>query len=175
MIFKGKEREASVWRRFRTSADGFTYAKDGELWAAHVVASAERVADLFYILTADLPENVDVFIDDLRSGRSWKGEGRQLAEVREAVARLKSLVGRFGGLEISVYTDEDQLTLNPFLELFIYSKQDRWSQLLEARGMEIQPRVRTKSWKENRHQFPAAPELVSAVAGAVERLGLTAP
>lgn len=175
MIFKNKERESSVWRRFRTSADGFTTAREGDLWVAHVVASPERVADLFYVMTSDLPENVDVFIDDLRSGRSWKGEGRPLAEVREAIARLKSLVGRYGGLEISVYTDEDQLTLNSFLELFIYSRQDRWPALLLARGVDEQLRVRTKSWKQNRHQFPAAPELVSAVAGAVERLGLTAP
>jgi hypothetical protein len=175
MIFKGKEREASVWRRFRTSTDGFTYAREGDLWFAHVVASAERVADLFYVLTSDLPESVDIVIEDLRSGRSWKGEGKPLSEVREAIARLKSLLGRFGGLEISVYTDEDQLTLNPFLELFIYSKHDRWPQLLLARGMDEQQRVRTRSWKQNRHQFPAAPELVSAVAGAVDRLGLTTP
>jgi hypothetical protein len=172
MFFRGREREASIWRRFRTSPDGFTFAKEGELWVAHVVANAERVVDLFYILSENLPGSVDVCVEDLRSGRTWKSEGVALADVRETIARLKSLVGRFGGLELSLYTADDQMSLNPHLELFIYSRSDRWLNLLEAKGLEQQQAVRTKSWKTNRQQFPAAPELVSAVAGAVERLGL---
>jgi hypothetical protein len=174
MFFRGRQREASIWRRFRTSPDGFTFAQEGELWMAHVVANAERVVDLFYILSENLPVSVDVCVEDLRTGRTWKSEDVALVEVREAIARLKSLVGRYGGLEISLYTADDQMTLNPHLELFIYSKSERWYDLLEAKGLEEQPRVQTKSWKTNRQQFPAAPELVSAVAGAVERLGLQA-
>jgi hypothetical protein len=174
MFFRGRQPDASIWRRFRTSADGFTFTRDGDLWVAHVVASAERVVDLFYILSENLPASIDVFVDDLRSRRSWKGEGVPLADVREAIARLKSLLARYGGLEVSVYSGDDQLTVNPNLELFVYAVDDRWRPLLEAKGLEVQQRVRTRSWKANRHQFPAAPELVSAVAGAVERLGLTA-
>jgi hypothetical protein len=64
------------------------------------------------------------------------------------------------------------MTLNPHLELFIYARSDRWLYLLEGKGLEEQQQLRSKSWKTNRQQFPAAPELVSAVAGAVERLGL---
>jgi hypothetical protein len=174
MIFRGKARDASVWRRFRTSADGFTFIREDDLWIAHVVATAERVADLFYVVSEDLPAEVDVVLEDLRSGRSWKGEGIALPAVRDVIGRVKSLVGRFGGLEISLYTGEDQLTLNPFLELFIYSRTERWGEILRTRGLEEQQRVRTRSWKVNRKQFPAAPELVSAIAGAVERLGLKA-
>lgn len=174
MFFRGRQPEASIWRRFRTSADGFTFTQEEDLWVAHVVANAERVVDLFYILSENLPATVDVHIDDLRSGRSWQGQGAALADVREATARLKSLLGRYGGLEISVYTSDDQLTLNPYLELFVYARDDRWLPLLEGKDLERQQRVRTKSWKTNRQHFPAAPELVSAVAGAVERLGLRA-
>jgi hypothetical protein len=119
-----------------------------------------------------LPASVDVCVEDLRSGRTWKSESVALPEVREAIARLKSLLGRYGGLEVSLYTGDDQMTLNPHLELFIYARSDRWRPLLEAKDLEEQQAVRTKSWKTNRQQFPAAPELVSAVAGAVERLGL---
>jgi hypothetical protein len=111
-------------------------------------------------------------VEDLRSGRTWKSESVALPDVREAIARLKSLLGRYGGLEISLYTGDDQMTLNPHLELFIYARSDRWLYLLEGKGLEEQQAVPTKSWKTNRQQFPAAPELVSAVAGAVERLGL---
>lgn len=172
MFFRGKQPEASVWRRFRASADGFTFAQENDYYAAHVVANAERVVDLFYTLAEQLQPAVDVVIDDLRSGRSWKGESLPLPDVREAIARLKQLVARYGGVELSIYTAEDQLTLNPYLELFIYARTDRWLYLLEGKGLEEQRRVRTKSWKVGREQFPAAPDLVNAVTAAAERLGL---
>jgi hypothetical protein len=82
------------------------------------------------------------------------------------------LLARFGGTQVSIYTSEDQLSLNEHLELFIYSKSDKWLYLLEGRGLEEMPRVRTKSWKLKRQAFPAAPDLVNALAGAAERLGL---
>jgi hypothetical protein len=172
MFFRGRQPEASIWRRFRVSADGFTFTQQDDHYTAHVVANAERVVDLFYTLSEQLPPAVDVVIDDLRSGRSWKGEAIALPDVREALARLKVLLARYGGAEFSVYTPDDQLTLNPYLELFIYARTDRWLYLLEGKGLEEQSRVHTKSWKTSRQQFPAAPDLVNAVAAAAERLGL---
>ena len=172
MFFRGRQPEASIWRRFRVSSDGFTFAQEDDHFTAHVVANAERVVDLFYSLTEELPPAVDVVIEDLRSGRAWKGEAVPLLDIRESIARLKNLLGRFGGVELSVYTAEDQLTLNPYLELFIYARTDRWLYLLEGKGLEEQGRVRTKSWKTNRQHFPAAPDLVNAVTAAAERLGL---
>lgn len=172
MFFRGRQPEASIWRRFRASADGFTFTQEDGYYAAHVVANAERVVDLLYTLSEQLSPAVDVVIEDLRSGRTWKGEAVALPDVREALARLKQLLARYGGVEIAVYTAEDQLTLNPYLELFIYARTDRWLYLLEGKGLEEQRRVRTKSWKIKREQFPAAPDLVTAVAAAAERLGL---
>ncbi len=172
MIFRGRQPEASIWRRFRVSTDGFTFERDDDHYTAHVVANAERVVDLFYTLSEQLPPAVDVVVDDLRSGRSWKGEALALPDVRESIARLKLLLARYGGVEMSVYTGEDQLSLNPYLELFIYARTDRWLYLLEGKGLEEQRRVRTKSWKVGREQFPAAPDLVNAVTAAAERLGL---
>ena len=172
MFFRGRQPEASIWRRFRVSADGFTFSQQDDHFTAHVVANAERVVDLFYTLSEQLPPAVDVVIDDLRSGRSWKGEAIALPDVREALARLKVLLARYGGAEFSVYTTDDQLTLNPYLELFIYARTDRWLYLLEGKVLEEQARVHTKSWKTSRQQFPAAPDLVNAVAAAAERLGL---
>jgi hypothetical protein len=172
MFFRGRQREASIWRRFRVSADGFTFTHDDGYYTAHIVANAERVVDLFHTLSEQLTPAVDVVIDDLRSGRSWKGEALALPDVREAVARLKNLLARYGGVELAVYTSEDQITLNPYIELFIYARTDRWLYLLEGKGLEEQARVRTKSWKTNRQHFPAAPDLVNAVTAAAERLGL---
>src|SRR6476620_4654325 len=161
MFFRGRQPEASIWRRFRVSGDGFTLKQESDVYTAHVVANAERVVDLFYNL-----------MDDLRSGRSSKGETIALHDVRDSIARLKILLARYGGVELSVFTSDDQLTLNPYLELFIYARTDRWLYLLEGKGLEEPIRVRTKSWKTNRQHFPAAPDLVNAVTAAAERLGL---
>lgn len=172
MFFRGKHPETSVWRRFRTSADGFTFAEEEGYFSAHVVANAERVVDLFHALTELLTPAVDVFIDDVRTGRQWKGVGVALPDVRDAIARVKVLLATHGGVEWSVYSAEDQITLNPQLELFIYSRTDRWLYLLQGKGLQEQRAVRTKSWKLRRTDFPAAPELVTALATTAERLGL---
>jgi len=172
MFFRGRQPEPSIWRRFRDAGDGFTVAHDDDHYTAHIVANAERVVDLFYNLTDQLPPAVDVVMDDFRSGRSWGGEAVPLPDVRDSVARLKNLLARYGGVELSVYTGEDQLTLNPYLELFIYARTDRWLYLLEGKGLEEQTSVQPKSWKTKRQQFPAAPDLVNAVSAAAERLAL---
>jgi len=173
MFFRGRQPEAAVWRRFRASADGFTFAEEKDFYSAHVVANAERVVDLFYTLAEQLPPAVDVVVEDLRSGRTWKGEALALIDVREAVARLKQLVARYGGVEMSIFTAEDQLTLNPHLELFIYARTDQWFYILQGKGLEERRMVRTRSWRLKRSEFAPAPDLVQAVAAAAERLALS--
>jgi hypothetical protein len=172
MLFRGNQPEASIWRRFRASNDGFTFSEEDGVYTARVVANAERVVDLFWTLSELLSPAVDLHIDDLRSGRSWKGEALALPDVRDAIARLRLLLARYGGTEVSVFNSEDQLSLNPHLELFIYSRSDRWLYLLEGRGLEERQRLSPKSWKINRQSFPAAPDLMSALAASAERLAL---
>jgi len=173
MLFRGKQPEGSIWKRFRTSADGFTFIEEDDHYSAHVVANAERVVDLFYALTEHLSPAVDVVIDNSRAGVTWKGESLALPDVRDAIARLKVLLAQHGGVELTVFTTEDQLTLNQQLELFVYARTDRWLYVLQGKGLQEQRALRTKSWKVKRADFPAAPELDRAIEGAVERLGLT--
>src|SRR4030088_702182 len=172
MLFRGKQPESSIWRRFRASSDGFTFSEENGVFTAHVVAHAERVVDLFWTLSELLSRAVDMHLDDLRSGRSWKGEALALPDVRDVIARLRLLLARYGGTEVSIFNSEDQLSLNPHLELFIYSKTDRWLYLLEGHGLEELSRVRSKSWRIKRQGFPAAPDLVNAISTAAERLAL---
>ena len=176
IFFRGKQPEGSIWRRFRASLDGFTFLKEsdqeGDYYAAHVVANAERVVDLFYTLAENLPPAVDVAITDQRSERTWTGEALALPDVRDAIARLKVLLARHGGVEFSVYTTEDQLTLNPHIELFIYARTDKWLYILQGKGLEEQRRLQTKSWRTRRQSLPPAPELVDLLAVTAERLGL---
>lgn len=173
MLFRGKQPEASIWRRFRASSDGFTFSEDDGVYVAHVVANAERVVDLFWTLSELLSPAVDVHIEELRSARAWKGEALPLPDVRDMVARLRLLIARYGGIEVSVFDAEDQLSLNAHLELYIYSRSDKWLYLLEGRGLEERTRLREKSWKMKRQAFPAAPDLMNAMATAAERLGLS--
>lgn len=172
MLFRGRQAEASIWQRFRVSPDAFAFSSEDGYYSALVAANAERVVNLFHSLAEHLSPAVDVAIEDLRSGRAWKGEALPLDDVREQIARLKVLLGRYGGVEFSVFNGDDQLTLTPNIELFIYSRTDRWYYLLEGKGLEERKVVQTKTWKQKRSQFPAAAELVNAIQAVVERLGL---
>lgn len=174
MFFRGRQPEQSIWKRFRSGTDGFTFVKEHDYYAAHVVANAERVVDLFHSLTEQLPPAVDLSIIDKRSGRSWSGEALALPDVRDAIGRMKVLLAQHGGAELSVFTAEDQLSLNPVLELFIYARTDQWLYILQGKGLEEQRMLKTKSWKASRQVFPPAPELTVALEATVERLGLRA-
>lgn len=162
-----------MWKRFRSGLDGFTFVREADYYAAHVVTNAERAVDLFHVLLAHFPPAVDVTIDDRRRQRSWGARGVALPDVQDAIGRMKVPLAAAGGAEIAVYTTEDQLTINPHLELFLYARSDRWLYLLMGLGLEERRVVATRSWKMNRHEFGAAPELADALNAAVTRLGLT--
>jgi hypothetical protein len=172
MWFRGRQPETSVWKRFRTAADGFVFSKEEDYYSAHVVAHAERIVDLFLALSDQLPPALDIAINDVRGGRKWRGERLALPDVRDALMRTKTLLAAAGGVEIAVYSGEDQLTLNAMLELFIYARTDRWLYLLQGKGLEERRLVRTNSWKLSRHDFQPAPELEQALSNMAESLGL---
>jgi hypothetical protein len=173
MFFRGRQREVSIWRRFRTSADGFSFLKeDDDLYSAHLVANAERIVDLFDALLENLPPAVGVHLRDARTGQNWEGEQIALPDVRTAFARLRAPIATLGGVELAVFTSDDQVTINPVLELFIYARTDQWLYVLQGMGLEQRRSVRTKSWKLARTTHPPAPELSEAVAAAAGTLGL---
>lgn len=161
-----------MWRRFRAGTDGFSFIHEDQYYAAQVAANAERVVDLFHALTEHLPPAVDVALEDVRSGLTWNGENIALPDVREVIARMKSPLSTFGGVEFAVFTGEDQLTLNPHLELFIYARTDQWYYILQGKGLEERRMVRTRSWRLRPSEFAPAPDLVQAVSAAADRLAL---
>lgn len=173
MFFRARQSDTSIWRRFRTSVDGFSFAEENGHYTAHVVANAERVVDLFLALAEHMPPAVDIAIDDARTGRRWHGEGLALPDVRDVLARVKALVATFGGVEISIFTGEDQVTLDAVIELFIYARTDRWLYILQGKGLEERAALPARSWKLEWHEFPPSPELVDAMAKVAETLRLT--
>ena len=174
MLFRGRQPETSIWRRFRSGLDGFTFIREGDHYTAHIVTNAERSVDLFHLLLEHLPPAVDLAVDDRRGKRAWSGEQLALPDVRDAVGRLKASLASAGGVELAVYTTEDQVTLNAQLELFIYARSDRWLYLLLGLGLEERRFVGTRSWKLSRRDFEPAPELTTAIEGMAARLGLHA-
>ena len=174
MLFRGRQPETSVWRRFRSGADDFTFAQEGEYYEARVVANAERVVDLVHALAEHLPPAVDVAIEDVRERRAWVGSGIALPDVREAIARLKAPLAAYGGIELAVYTGDDQLTLTPDLELYIYARTDRWLYILQGKGLHEVVSFEAAGWEFDAEALGAAPELSDAVSAAAERLSLEA-
>jgi len=172
MLFRGKNPDITVWKRFRSGVDGFTFTKQGDFYEAYVGANAERVVDLFYTLSELLPPAVDAAIEDLRSESSWQGESIALPDVRDAIARLKVPLATYGGVEFSLFTPDDQLTLTPQLELYIFGRSDRWVYLLQGKGLEERASLADRSWRSQAWDRAPAPTLTAAITAAAERLSL---
>ena len=172
MLFRGKTPDTTVWKRFRSGQDGFTFTRSGDVYEAKVVANAERVVDLFYTLSELMAPAVDVYMRDERSQTTWAGESMALPDVRDAVARLKVPLATYGGVEITLFTPDDQLTLTPQLELFIYSRSDRWVYLLTSMNLEERSSIEERLWAMQSWEKAPAPALSDAVAAAAERLSI---
>jgi len=171
-LFRTKTPDSTVWKRFRSGQDGFTFTRSGDVYEAKVVANAERVVDLFYTLSELMAPAVDVYINDARSKSSWSGQTLALPDVRDAVARLKVPLATFGGVEITLFTPEDQLTLSPQLELYIYSRSDRWVYLLTSMNLEERASLEERLWGMQSWERAPAPALSDAIAAAAERLSI---
>ena len=172
MLFRGRLPAASVWRRFRSGADEFTFAEGDGHFEARVAPNAERAVDLLYVLTEQLPPAVDVWIEDVRGRRAWRGTDVALPEVREAVARLKVPLAAYGGVELAVYSGEDQLTLTTELELYVYARTDRWLYVLQGKGLVETTTPEPETYALAADELGDAPELSDALEAAVERLAL---
>jgi len=174
MLFRTRTPDSTVWKRFRSGQDGFTFTRTGYVYEAMVVANAERVVDLFYTLGELMAPAVDVYIYDARSKTAWRGQTVALPDVRDAVARLKVPLSTYCGVEITLFTSEDQLTLRPKLELFIYSRSDRWVYLLNSMNLEERASLEERLWGIQSWERAPAPALSDAVAAAAERLDIKA-
>lgn len=150
----------------------FVFRKEAEVHVAEVALPPEAAVELFSTLLDQMPSQVDFALECLRGGRRFVGEGLHLAEVREAVTRLKVPLVASGGVEVAVYTGEEQVSLSPMLDLWIYARSDRWLYILRGQGLEETPELPRRTWMLGRREFTGAPELVEAVTAAAERLTL---
>ena len=172
MLFRRRTPTTRIAGRFRSGEAVFSIETRDGLVAVRVGAGMEQSVELLHALTEHLPPVVDCAIDCLRSKRRFVGEGLSLPEVRESIGRLKVALVQSGGVELAVYTAEDQLVLSPMLDLWIYSRSDRWVYLLVGEGLEQVESVPPRGWTVARGEFTGAPELVAAVEKTAERLTL---
>jgi hypothetical protein len=172
MFFRGRQPEPSIARRFRPPGDAFAFAPADGHYVAHIVATAERAVDLYHALAQYLPPAVEVEVTDARSGARWRGSHVALPDVRDALARLKSVLSTYAGVEITIYADEDQLTLDDNLDVWVYALTERWLYLLRGKGLVEHRKIRGRTWRMRPSEFPPAPGLWNALESAVERLGL---
>lgn len=160
--------------RFGRSAEWFVASQDGDVHIARVGVIAERAVDLLHLLADQLDPAVDVVIESLRDGVKWSGDLLALPDVREAVGRLRLLLATYGGVELTIVTPDDQLTLTPELALVIYSRTDRWLFVLEGLGLKERATAPRGVWTLDRGALGAVPPLTDALEHAAERLGLVA-
>jgi len=172
MLFRHRTAASSVANRFRPGAAVFETRQERGLHVVRVGAGMERSIGLLHDLSGQLPAVVDFSVECLRSKRRFVGEALSLPEVRETVARLKVPLLASGGVELAVFTAEDQLVLSPMLDLWIYSRTDRWVYLLVGDGLEEVESLPPRGWSVGRDEFTGAPDLVAAVEKTAERLTL---
>ena len=111
---------------------------------------------------------------DIRTGTEWVGFDVALPDVRDALGRLRFPLATYGGVELTVFGPDDQLSLTPELLLVIYSRSDRWYYFLDGLGLAERAAPPMPVWTPRRSELPPSPELSVALSVAVARLGLTA-
>lgn len=148
-------------------------SRDRGLHVAQIGTSGERAVDLVPALAFHLDPAVSVFIDNLRDATSFAGSQLPLPDVRETLGRLRLPLAMYGGVEVTLVTTEDQLTLTPELSLVIYARTDRWLFLLEGMGLVERLAPPPPVWMPSRRHYRPVADLESAVQAAAERLGLT--
>ncbi|MEO7362257.1 MAG: hypothetical protein ABI120_18145 [Gemmatimonadaceae bacterium] len=158
--------------RFRSSADWFTHSESDGLYTSVIGANSERAVDLLQTLAWQFPEMLSVSISSLRERKSWWDNGCSRSDTRDVIARLKLLLAGYGGVEFAIYTNDDQLTLTPELELIVYSRSPRWRDVLVKLGLEERSSAPTAVWCASRGTLSVAPELLDSLSAAVKRLGL---
>jgi hypothetical protein len=137
-----------------------------------VGATAERTVDLLHALVIHLDPAVDLRIDDRRTGRRWHGALLALPDVRAELGRLRQALAAYGGVEVTVFTPNDQLTLTAALQLVIYARTDRWAFLLGGLGLDERDTVPPPVWRPEAAPLFPVPALEAALQTAAQRLRL---
>ena len=172
-FLRDRQRAAEVWRRFRHDGELFTSMREDGIWVVRVGATAERTLELFHELAAELTGTVQLSLVRLRDEAGWHGSQLALADVREGIARLRVPLASAGGVEVSVYTADDQLTVSAQLALHLWSRSDRWRDFLLSRGLQERRAIPDRRWARSREDFATSPALDGVIESIASVLSLS--
>lgn len=162
----------AVGTRFYRDTEWYEVSRVGSLFVTHVVANAERAADLFHRLSAYLAPQVDVVLIDARARAGWTGYLRAIPAIREALGPLRWLLASAGGVEFTLVTADDQISLMPTLDLVVISRGDAWPGRLEREGLTQRARGSRNDTSAPPSLLAPRPELTAALTMFAQRLAL---
>jgi hypothetical protein len=171
-FFRGPVPEVSVWRRFRDGSDTYAVIRRDGLVGVRALGNAEAMVELFLELISDFENIFTLTVDDWRTQSAWRAEGVTQAALLEAFYTLRVPVIGGGGVEFTLQSDDEQLSLSAHLEVVAWSRTDRWLYLLDRAGLKERPRIRGRLWRPARGAFPPAGTLTAGVRSMVKSLAL---
>lgn len=171
-FFRGPVPEVSVWRRFRDASDTYQVLRRDGLIGTRALGNAEAMVELFIELIPEFPNLFTLVVDDWRQQQAWRAEGVSQAALLDAMYTLRVPLIGAGGVEFTLESAGDQLSLSAHLEVVTWSRTDRWQYLLDRAGLRERPRVRGRLWRPDRGAFPSANVLSAGVRTMADSLAL---
>lgn len=145
--------------------------RDG-LVGTRALGNAEAMVELFLEMVPEFPNIFSLTVDDWRNQQSWRAESVTQAALLDAFYTLRVPLIGAGGVEFTLDSVTDQLSLSAHLEVVTWSRTDRWLYLLDRAGLRERPRVRGRLWRPARGAFPPANTLSAGVRTFAKVLAL---
>lgn len=158
--------------RFRRDAEWFISSVSGSICVTTIGGTAERLLELYLELIVRVAQEVDLAIVSVRNDAAWRGDAVAVRDIVQAFERARLELVAYGGVEVTVSTDEDQVSLTPELGIVIYARTARWAEVLRSfRVLERQvppPSV----WRLHHVALTEVGALTESLAVVVDRLQL---
>ena len=171
-FFREPVPEVSVWRRFRDTTDSYAVVRRDGLIGTRAIGNASTVVELFFALVPECPPVFALTVDDWRADVVMRADAVTQEALLDAVYPLRVPLIGAGGVEFTLETGGEQLTLSAQLEVVTWSRTDRWLYLLDRQGLRERPEVRGRLWRPARGAFAPASTLTSGVQTLVRQLAL---
>lgn len=156
----------------RRDVEWFTSSIAESVYVTTIGGSAERLVKLYFELALHVSPLVDLAIVSFRNNAAWRGDAVATTDVVAALERARWLLAAHGGVEVTAYTEADQLSLTPELGIVIYARSERWAELLVTLGLAQRQEPRLAGWTPRRQTLREVGELTEILTTVVTRLNL---
>ena len=171
-FFREPVPEVSVWRRFRDASDTYMAMRRDTLVGTRALGNAEAMVELFIELVPELSPVFTLTVDDWRNQVVHRAEGVTQSALLDAFYSLRVPLIGSGGVEFTLESATDQLSLSAHLEVVTWSQTDRWLYLHDRAGLRERSGMRGRLWRPARGAFAPASTLSAGVRSLVRTLAL---